>query len=284
MKERRVYRTSVASIVLALALLLVIFTGQSGTVTFGAQTTAGHKPPKSSVGTASTIAEAAMPFRVGERLDYRIAWSSFANAATLELSIPEQRELYGWRTWHFQAAFHTIRSVRTLFAIDDQFDSYTDVSTLESRQFELYLNELGKKETRVLHLLPKGQISHVPGAAVMVLPGTRDPLGMLFTLRGVDWQRTPEVREPVFDGNDLWEMRAKLETPSEPVQVDAGSFKTSRVAIRVFQNGKENSSVQFTLWFSNDASRMPVLVAAELPFGEFRVELTAANTGAGPKH
>src|SRR5690348_3505142 len=66
-----------------------------------------------------------VPFRPGEKLDYNVAWSSFTTAASVELSIPEQRDLYGWHTWHFRATAHTVSPVRTLFPIDDEFDSYT---------------------------------------------------------------------------------------------------------------------------------------------------------------
>jgi hypothetical protein len=32
--------------------------------------------------------------------------------------------------------------------------------------------------------------------------------------------------------------------------------------------------MHFTLWLANDASRTPVLVEAEIPFGTSRIELT----------
>jgi hypothetical protein len=221
--------------------------------------------------------EIAMPFHAGEKLDYRIAWSAFSTAANLELGAIERRDLYGWHTWHFRAAFHTIKPVRNLFTIDDQFDSYTDASSLECRQFEAYLNEMGKSSTSVQHLIPTGQHTTAPGASVVVLPGTRDPLGMLFTLRGADWQRSPDLRAPVFDGQNLYDMHAHLEAAADPVKVDAGSFTASRVSITVFQNDKQNPAIHFVIWFANDATHKPVLVTADLPFGTLRVELTAAK-------
>jgi hypothetical protein len=223
--------------------------------------------------------EVAMPFRAGEKLDYRISWATFSSAADLELTVPERRDLYGWHTWHFQAVSHTLKSVRTLFAIDDQFDSYTDSASLECRQFESYLNELGKNYTNVLHLIPQGSSPHAPGAAVVVLPGTRDPLGMLFTLRAADWQHNPEARMPVYDGQTLYEMRARAEALIDQEKVDAGSFNTTRVGVSVFRNQKEDPAIHFTIWFANDAARVPVLIAAQLPFGSLRVELTSATAG-----
>jgi hypothetical protein len=239
-------------------------------------------PRNTHKGRAPTLApaappEIAMPFHAGEKLEYRIAWSAFGSAANLEINAIERRDIFGWHTWHFQAAFHTLKPVRNLFAIDDQFDSYTDTASLESRQFESYLNELGKSSSIVQHLIPTGQHPRAPGASVVVLPGTRDPLGMLFALRGADWQHAPDLRAPVYDGQNLYDVHAHLEAAADPVKVDAGSFTAARVSISVFQNQKADPAIHFTVWFANDATHKPVLVTADLPFGSLRVELTGAK-------
>lgn len=218
----------------------------------------------------------AMPFRAGEKLNYRVAWAAFSSAASMELTVPEQRDLFGYATWHFRALAHTLTPVRSLFPIDDQFDSYTDASTLESRQYETHLDELGKIQDQVFHFLPSGEASRAPGPSIVVLPGTRDPLGMLYALRRVDWDRTPEFRGPVYDGTDLYEVRARREIPSEPVKGAAGSFSASRVSVAVFQYQKEITAIHFIVWFANDASRAPVIMQAQLPFGIVRAELLSA--------
>jgi hypothetical protein len=219
--------------------------------------------------------EVSMPFRVGETLNYRVSWSAFTSAATVQLSVAEQRELLGWATWHFRASAHTLSPVRSLFTIDDQFDSYTDRATLESRQFELYLDEMGRKQNQTLCFVAQGQPARST-PVVVVQPGTRDPLGALYALRGVDWQQTPEFRAPVYDGHNLLEMRAHRETSSSTISVGSKSVAASRVAIRVFQFGKEVSGTSFMVWFANDAAKTPVAMQAEIPFGTLRVELTSS--------
>jgi Protein of unknown function (DUF3108) len=217
-----------------------------------------------------------MPFRPGEELNYNVSWSAFSSAASVQLSVTERRVLYGWPTWHFRAVAQTTGSVSSLFPVTDQFDSYTDAETLESRQYEAHLNELGKISDQVLHLVPTGQKSRIPGASVIVMPGTRDPLGALYALRAVDWQRTPEVRVPVYDGRDILEIRARRDVPAEPVSVPAGNFTASRISVTVFQHEKELSAVQIVGWVANDAARTPVVLQATLPFGTLRAELIPA--------
>jgi hypothetical protein len=218
-----------------------------------------------------------MPFRAGEKLNYRVSWAAFSSAASVELAVPEQRNLFGYATWHFRALAHTLSPVRSLFPIDDQLDSYTDASTLESRQYETHLDEMGKIDDQVFHFLPLGEASRAPGPSIVVLPGTRDPLGTLYALRRVDWDRMPEFRGPVYDGHDLYEVRAQRDVASEPVKVAAGSFSASRVSVAVFQHEKEITAVHFIVWFANDALRTPLVMQAQLPFGTLRAELLSAS-------
>lgn len=236
-----------------------------------------HSATKPKVVPVSALKEQPMPFRTGETLNYRVSWAAFSSAASLQLSAPERRNLFGWQAWHFRGEAHTLSPVRTLFSIDDQFDSYTDASTLESRQFETHLNEMGRSTNEVLHLALTGQHSRAPAPIVLVLPGTRDPLGALYTLRSVDWQRTPEFRAPVYDGHSIFEIRAARDATGESVKVPAGAYSASRISIRVFQYQKEVAATHFVMWIASDAARTPVLMEADLPFGTLRAELTSAT-------
>jgi len=219
----------------------------------------------------------AMPFRTGETLNYRVSWSAFSNAASVQLAVPEQRDLFGYSTWHFRAQAHTTSTVRSLFTVDDQFDSYTDRTTLETRQYETHLNELGKIDDQILHFTAPGQASHLPGPSVVVPAGTLDPLGAMFVLRHVDWEHTPEFHETVYDGRDLYQITVKRETANDSVAIAAGTFSTSRISIDLFQHQKPVPGVHAIAWITNDPARTPVLMEAQLPFGNVRAELTSAS-------
>lgn len=219
----------------------------------------------------------AMPFRAGEKLNYQVGWSAFVSAASVELSIPEQRNLYGWNTWHFRATAHTQGTTRTLFPIDDEFDSYTNAPMTGGQQYETYLNEMGRKQNQVLHFVIEGQANPAPESGVIVLPGTFDPLGALYTLRTIDWKKTPEWQAPVYDGRDIFELKAKPEADNEAVKVAAGNYSATRISLRVWKHGKELSDIDFSVWLAHDAARTPVLMRAELPLGSVSVELASSS-------
>ncbi len=215
----------------------------------------------------------AQPFLAGEQLSYRIRWSYFPAAATVELKVVEQRSFYSRPAWHFQAIARTLSPVRSIYELDDQFDSYSDTATLRSYQFEIHLREQGKEQKRIVQLLRGSELPRPDGASTQVPDETRDALGLIYYLRTVDWQLRPELRLPVYDGRTLYDVRARRDDAAGFVEVPAGNYAATRISLRVLHEGKEVPSTRFQLWLANDAARTPVLIEAELPFGSLRVEL-----------
>ena len=231
-------------------------------------------PPKS----AKPAPAAVVPFKAGERLSFRVIWSKFSvNAATIQLSVVERRDFFGRMAWHFRALAQTIDTMHMIFPLDDQLDSYTDAAQLNSIQYEMYLHEQGKQQTNSWRLISDGSPAPPNIAAARVSPGTRDPIGLLYAIRAADWKSAPQLRVPVFDGHNLYDVVAHLEMPSDQATVPAGQFTTSKIGVSVYEHGQEVTGTHFTIWLAQDASRTPVLVESELPIGTARLELTARN-------
>jgi hypothetical protein len=218
-----------------------------------------------------------VPFRSGESLSYRVLFSKFAvNAAQIDLSVVEQRNFFGHPAWHFRAAAHTLDTTRVIFPLDDQFDSYSSVTTLASLQYELYLHEQGKQQTSLYRMTTDLEPAPPDVTALRAAPGTHDAISFLYTLRTADWQHTPELRAPVFDGRRLYDAVARIDMPQGTVTVPAGNFDASRIAIRLFDHGTEMTDTRFWLWIAKNAAHTPVLIEADIPFGTARIELLHA--------
>lgn len=218
-------------------------------------------------------AEAAVPFRAGERLDYRIGWTLYNQAASLELHIRERRPFHGSYAWHFQAVARTLDPLRYFYPLDDQFDSYTDTRKLTARQFEMYLRERGQSQDAIVRYRAENEPAWSDQRMTTVPAGTRDPLGLIHFLRTVDWTRQRSLRLPVHDGRKLYEVEASLAAAAATATVPAGSFAARQIAIRLFEGDAEVRGVSFQLWLANDARRTPVRINANLPFGALRIEL-----------
>jgi hypothetical protein len=223
------------------------------------------------------------PFIPGERLQYRLSWLNFSSAATITFSTREQRSLYGWNVYHFRVVANSLPPLRKLFVIDDQIDSYTDSATFSSHQYETYLNELGHSGTSRMELTPQGGVPRGRVASVIVPPGTRDPVGLLESLRVRDWQANRELRVAIFDGTDVYEVRAARAAVNQQISVQAGSYDADQISIQCSQPGKDLQKIHFDVWISRDVRHMPVRMEAQLPIGTFRVELTGHSQETQPE-
>jgi len=217
-----------------------------------------------------------VPFPLDEHLEYLVFWGP-ADAAALKFAIQPQQNLEGREAWHFQAKASTIKAARFLYSLDDQFDSYSDRFTLSSLQYEMKIREKSKKQDRVIRMSHEAQPAPPAGASVRVPVGTRDPLGLFYTLRGWDWAKTKEAVFPLYDGNKLYEVRAREVAAKAAVSVTAGSYTASRIQLRIFERGKELTGARFWISLADGGARLPVLIEAEVPFGKLRVELKSTS-------
>jgi hypothetical protein len=240
----------------------------------GAEKPASPADPKKS----APPVDAGIPLRAGEVLEFTANVAKVNNVASLRVKVAGRGNFLGKSAWHVQASAHTQNPLRMIFELDDQFDSYSDAGTLVCMQYEMHLNERGQKVESVQRMTATGK-EPASGDATQtrVMPGTRDPLGMIEYLRNVDWSKTPEIRGPVYDGHKLYDVRARLAGSSAGVTVPAGNYKASKIEIRVFDNGVEMKDASFNLFLANNAARTPVLLEATLPFATARVELVKAQ-------
>jgi len=217
--------------------------------------------------------------RAGESLEYAVNIAKLnSTIANIKVSVLEQKNSSGKTAWHLQAFAHTENPYRMIFELDDQFDSYSEPPALDSVQYELHLSERGQKVDSVQRLLTSPNEFAPQGmSGARVLPGTRDPLGLLQYLRSVDWSKTPEVHSAVYDGRKLYDVRAVLVGRSETVAVPAGKYNATKIEIHVNDNGTEMKDAHFLLYLSNDAAHTPVLLEAVLPIATASVELTKAR-------
>ncbi len=242
-----------------------------------ARISAGNMPEHSGSPFAAAV-DTALPYAAGETLHYRLGWASFANAADVQLSVIEPDQSSHGTNLHLRANLHSLPPLRNLFPVDDQFDSRSDVRTLESRQYEFHLDELGEKENHVSHLATVAAAHTLRPPRVIVPEGTRDPLGVLFAMRAVDWTHRPEFKTLMFDGHDVFEVRAHLEVRSELIAAASTNLRATRIDVRLFEHGVEVPKTALSIWFADDDKHTPVLMEAAMPYGNVRAELQAGGT------
>jgi Protein of unknown function (DUF3108) len=222
----------------------------------------------------SSSSEATVPFHAGEVLEFAADVAKLSNVANLRLQIVDRRNFFGKNAWHLQAFARTENPLRMMFELDDQFDSYSDATTLASLQYEMHLSERGEKQESIQRMTTTGA-EHAAANATQtrVAAGTRDPLGLMQYLRTVDWEKVREVSGPVYDGHKLYDVHAAYAGVVGSIAVPAGTFAASKIDLRVFDAGAELKDAHFTLYLASNPMRTPVLLEAVMPFATARVAL-----------
>lgn len=234
----------------------------------------GSVGPSAAAKKDAVAAGPGLPLRTGEVLEYSADVAKVSNVASLKLQVGEHRNFLGKSAWHLQAFAHTQNPLRMVFELDDQFDSYSDAGTMTSLQYEMHLSERGQKVDSVQRMTTTGkEPAPADASETRVLPGTRDPLGLMQYLRSVDWGKIYEVKGPVYDGHRLYEVQASLASASESVAVPTGSYTATKIEIRVFADGAEMKDAHFALYLAHDDAKTPVLLEAILPWTTARVSL-----------
>jgi Protein of unknown function (DUF3108) len=254
--------------------------GKSVEIPEAPRTDAGREsePTAAKVKNSAPVVVSGLPLRPGEVLDFTADVAKLSSVANLQLQVAERRTFLGKNAWHLQAFAHTENPLRMVFQLDDQFDSYSDAETMQSMQYEMHLSERGQKVDSVQRMTSTGKEPASGNATqARVLPGTRDPLGMMQFLRNTDWSKTHEVQGPVYDGHKLYDVRATLAGAGESIAVPAGTFNATKIDIRVFTDGAEMKDARFALYLAHNDARTPVLLEAILPWTTARVALKSSR-------
>lgn len=219
-------------------------------------------------------------FRIGEVLNYRIDWQRYAGAATAQLQVVDRRGFEGEAAWHFRATVHTAEPFRALYPMDDQVDSYAMPGNFASREYRERLREFGEPENADALLVPPGDRAISSGSRVIVPVGTRDALSAIYFLRAADWSDAREIRMPIFDGENIYQMVAKS-SASSTIRVAAGTHQATEIEIHLLDGDREVPEESFKLWLATDLARTPLLCEADLSIGKIRIELISAFEADG---
>jgi hypothetical protein len=218
-----------------------------------------------------------IPYRVGERLTYTVAFSNFPTAAHVETQVAGRGQLYGREGVELRAHVETIGVVSAaLLALNVNHSTFVDPATgLPYRAQQSVLQGSGVQGVAQDFNTPLGASALVQGRVLPVEVGTHDFLSALFRLRalplapGATYALTVKQNDVVYDA----EVRV---TGRETLKTNVGSSNTVVAEVRVRGN-KGADDYRVRLYFTDDERHVPVLISARHPAGEIRIELASAE-------
>ncbi|MBA3321405.1 MAG: DUF3108 domain-containing protein [Pyrinomonadaceae bacterium] len=237
---------------------------------------------------ASTVAATAgfssAPYRVGEKLTYNVSFSNFGTAAHVETWVASRGTFTNREGIELRARVETVGVVSAaLFAINNEYVSYVDPGTglpfrtqlikREQSLPDVLLRAAGQPEVSPGDVLSPPPPSE-PTTSLEGTPVTYDLLAALYRLRALPL--APGASYPLTAQNDGLRYAAELKVSGrETIQTPAGSFNTVATQLRVKDSPANNYRI--SIYFSEDARHLPVLITARLAAGEVRALLASSE-------
>jgi hypothetical protein len=225
--------------------------------------------------TAVTVSEGPA-FVAGERLAYNVTWSRFVTAARLETEVVERGAFFGQEGFQLRAKVETTGDVKAIFfEMYNQYTTYASIKSLLPYRLENTIRQ-GVKQTdeTVIFDQARREARFNNDSALPLPANTFDFISLLYALRQQPLADGWKQNFSVFYGKQLMEIEAEVKK-RESVISQAGRYNAVRVNLTPKE--KQFHKYRAQVWFSDDAQRLPVAIAAQLPFGEVRAELTNAT-------
>jgi len=220
----------------------------------------------------AAIPLAQSPYRVGERLTYNVSYSSFPDAAHVELEVVSRGVHFGREAIQLRGHLETTGVINVaLLAINNDYVTYIDPGTgLPFRAEETARDAIRTASSVDDFNQPAGNEALPPPQKAV--QGTYDFISAFYRARAL-----PLAQGAVYNlsvRGQATEYQAELRVVGKQiVRTNVGSFQTIVTQIKLNSSTIKNIKAYFT----DDPGRVPVLVTASVSKGDLRVELAGSE-------
>jgi hypothetical protein len=216
-------------------------------------------------------------YRVGERLTYNVSFSSFINAAHIELFIANGGTLFDRPGLEIRAHIETTEVVNVaLYSINNDYTTFIDPATgIPFRSTQVIREGGTTSDSTSEYNVPLGAEAIPDKLRMGEFPGRFDFLSVIYRLRAMPLSpRSTYYFNIVYD---QIEYKAQLKVVGqEIIRTKVGSFNTIIADVRTSADTKFND-YKLRVYFSDDERHVPVLLTARHKAGEIRAELVGSQ-------
>lgn len=221
-------------------------------------------------------------YRVGERLTYNVSFSSFINAAHIELFIAKGGTLFDRPGLELRAHIETTEVVNVaLYSINNDYTTFIDPANgIPFRSTQVIREGGTTSDSTSEYNAPLGADAIPDKLRLGEFPGRFDFLSAIYRLRAL-----PLNPRATYYFNIVYEQveyKAQLKVVKEElIRTKVGSFNTIVTEIRTSHDSQFND-YKVRVYFSDDERHVPVLITARHKAGEIRAELVGSQLPASP--
>jgi hypothetical protein len=216
------------------------------------------------------------PYRVGERLTYDVTFSSFINAAHVEIFVAARGNYFNREGIQLRGHVETTGIVNaTLFAVNNDYTSYIDAQSGQPYRSQQVVREGGRtSDTSNDYNLPLGTDA-LPARRTDAFVGTYDFLSGIYRLRALPLAVGSTYKFSARSEATQYDAELKV-LCREMVKTNVGSFNTLVTQVKARGNSNVNDR-KIRIYFSDDDRHVPVLITLEASGGTIRADLAGSE-------
>ena len=225
----------------------------------------------------------------GEKLTFRVAFNSALTGsitggkATIEVK-DDNKLINNRNTYRVVGEGKTTGFIEFFYKIKEKFESYFDEDALIAYQFSRHTRENNYKKDDIVTFRQDDHLAVSLTKIKPVPPNVQDIISGFYYSRTIDISDLKPggiIHIPFFLDDSVYNSRIIFKG-RETVETKLGRFKCLAFRPMVATGYAFDDPYPVTVWITDDANRLPVLIESELSVGRARVELISYSGLANP--
>ena len=226
--------------------------------------------------------ERGLPFGPGESLRFSIEYGLIkAGSAWLEVA--------GMETYRGRPCYHLVSRAESndvmskVYKVRDRIDSLIDAEGLYSYRYRKHIREGNyKKDYDAQYDPAAGKVRYADGKTFDMAQWSMDGLAAFYYVRHVPLEVGKDVVIPHHSDKATADIVVKVHG-KETVSTPAGKFNCYVIEPVMTAGGIFKNSGRLTIWVTDDARRIPVLMKSRIPVGSIDAVLQEIKPGKPAK-
>ncbi|HPF70058.1 MAG TPA: DUF3108 domain-containing protein [Candidatus Krumholzibacteria bacterium] len=240
--------------------------------------TAGSAAAAGAVADSLLVLASPSVYGPGEKMTFSIDYG-IINAGDGTLEVMDVAEFAGRPVYRVESKANSNRFFSSVYKVRDKVQTYIDIEHQHSLYFSKRLREGDYKKTvEVTFDQQAGKVRFADGKVQDTVPGVQDVLSAFFYVRNLDLAPGKVYSVPAHSSKKTYDLKVIVHG-RERVEVKAGAFDCFVVEPVIEGDGLFKHEGKLTMYITDDARRIPVLIKTKVPVGSIDVQLTEYRPG-----
>lgn len=185
----------------------------------------------------------------------------------------------GYQVYKITSTTKSNKFISMFYPVNDVVETYMDIKNLYPYRFRSRQQEGSYRSDKEIIFDREKNIAtfinHKAGGernTTAVPPGVQDPLSVVYFFRTLPVEIGKDIYIGVYDGKKNWNLVIQA-LKKEKVWTPAGTFNTIKVKALIKYEGLFVNKGDVLVWFTDDASRTPVMMESKIKIGHITAML-----------